>query len=1131
MNRASRKNIGESVILKTILLTMLLTGIVFAGKPIGDKNKQGLNKITANDHYQTFLINNIYNFYSNNGDGSYNNYHGSSGLEFPKGSGNFAVFEDGFLIGGKTRTSAADTTKIVKVGGSAYRHGWQAGKIVTPGTATTTAVGDNPSTTGNRIYKVRPDVRPGILLDAALSQKLQTEELDLIARDESGTTVQSIYDQYITDWNEWPAAQGAPFDDKNGNGVYDKNIDSAGVAGADQTLWHVSNDLDAARTKFLYGSDPIGLELQRTIWGYKRGGAIGNTIFTKYKIINKSGAAIESTYVAQWSDPDLGGAGDDYCGSDTVLSLGYVYNGKALDEQYGTKTPASGYDFFQGPIVPSIATDSAKVGGKYKKGFKNLKMTSFNFFVNGNATYTDPAQGTIAGTVSWFRLMKGLIGSTGGPYINPITGQVTTFVLTGDPVTNAGWVDGVIAPPGDRRLSMSSGPFTMANGDTQEVVVATIVGQGGDRLSSISVLKFYDKAAQAAYDANFDLAPPPASPAVKIFNAEGGVVLNWGDMVASNLTESNNAKGYKFQGYNIYQNKTSSYSPDNAKLLGTFDLNDGIGVIRDEVYDGSVGTTVVKPVQFGTDNGLARTFTITNDAFTSQPLVNGRSYYFFVTAYNYNPDPLAIPNNLESAPALIEVIPQSPAPGVRLGQKAGDTLKVVHASGISEGGVFAIVVDPTKLTGHNYRVDFDTAGGNGSTYWKLTDVTTSTVIFNKQYNQTGDGDYYSIDGLLIKTTGPATPGMKDWSIPNGARRWTWADGDGLGFEGFNGAIGWDEPAHIFGSIPERTVPASAVANVLIKFATASSGTAKNTNVAITGDAFYADTAVWNASTDPNFSYGYRYVRGGTGAPARPEFAPYVGLNAGITANYGFGGYNKNTVPFSAWNTDVNPPVRLAVGFLENNVPTGLVEGRYWSYPNGVGIANAGATGREWFFIFATPYTDATPNNAYKVSALTTGLPIMYTGTVMRRGGANVSSGDEFQILANHINTLNDVFTFTAPAATSSVANAKADVAKINVFPNPYFGLNARETNKYNRFVTFNHLPQKATIRIFNVAGILLKTIKKDDATQFAQWDLRNEASLPAGAGMYIVHVDMPEIGTTKILKLAIIPEVQFLDKF
>ena len=444
------------------------------------------------------------------------------------------------------------------------------------------------------------------------------------------------------------------------------------------------------------------------------------------------------------------------------------------------------------------------------------------------------------------------------------------------------------------------------------------------------------------------------------------------------------------------------------------------------------------------------------------------------------------------------------------------------------------MLDPTKLTGHSYQVSFDTAGGNGNTYWRLKNLTTNTIIFNKQFNMTGDGDYYSVDGLLIKTTGPATPGMKDWSIPNGARRWTWADATGLGLEGFEGAIGWDEPAHIFGTIPKQSVSAGEVANVLIKFATATSGTARNTNVLITGNAFYADTVAWNASIDPNFSYGYRYVRNGQNAPARPEFAPYVGANAGITSTYGFGGYKRNTVPFSAWNTDVNPPVRLAVGFLENNVPTGLVEGRYWPYPNGVGINNTATTGREWFFIFKTPYTGATPNTAYQISALANPLPIMYTGTVNRRGTAQVDSvfsGDEFQIYANHINTLNDVFTFTAPAATSSVANAKADVEKINVFPNPYFGLNARETNKYDRYVTFNHLPQKATIRIFNLAGILVKTIIKDDATQFARWNLRNEASLPAGAGMYIVHINMLEIGTKKILKLAIIPEVQFLDKF
>ena len=52
--------------------------------------------------------------------------------------------------------------------------------------------------------------------------------------------------------------------------------------------------------------------------------------------------------LAQWSNPDLGNAADDYVGCDTLLSLGFVYNGDNNDETgYGTPPPAAGYDFFQ----------------------------------------------------------------------------------------------------------------------------------------------------------------------------------------------------------------------------------------------------------------------------------------------------------------------------------------------------------------------------------------------------------------------------------------------------------------------------------------------------------------------------------------------------------------------------------------------------------------------------------------------------------------------------------------------------------------------------------------------------------------------------------------------------------------
>ena len=112
---------------------------------------------------------------------------------------------------------------------------------------------------------------------------------------------------------------------------------------------------------------------------------------------------------------------------------------------------------------------------------------------------------------------------------------------------------------------------------------------------------------------------------------------------------------------------------------------------------------------------------------------------------------------------------------------------------------------------------------------------------------------------------------------------------------------------------------------------------------------------------------------------------------------------------------------------------------------------------------------------------------------------------------------------------TSAANAETD--KINVFPNPYFGMNIRETSRLNKFVTFNHLPASATIRIFTLSGVLVKTITKNDPTQFTTWNLLNDHNLPVASGIYIVYIDMPSLGKSKILKLALIQEEQILPNY
>lgn len=476
---------------------------IAVGGTRGERSATSPTHTAADDLYRPFLINQFFNYYGNNGDGAYNKFSATNeGLEYPKGSGKTWLYEEGLLWGGFHKGRATP-----KVGGSAYRHGIQAGPIIQYGTSTTDPVADDPSNPSNRVYRVRPDINPKTPF-VDVQSKIAAEETALIGRYESYSD-QDIYDQYVKDWNEWPVASGAPFvygKDSNNvqrtSGPYDPRYDIPGRPGAHQTLWYVANDDNAVRAANLSNSPPIGLEMRRTVWGYNLAGAGGQAVFESTVLINKSGARVDSMFLMYWSDPDLGDMSDDFVGCDTVRSLGYVYNGHTTDAVYGSQPPAAGIEILQGPIVRGAQGDTASFLMSRRPRIKNLPMTTFDFFINGSPIYTDPVSG-VGGDLQWYRLMQGKIAPTGNPFVDPVTALPTKFCLSGDPVTGAGsgWVDGTgVLAPGDRRMCLASGPFTMAAGDTQELVVALIAGLGADRISSIAVLRSNADQVRSAYN-------------------------------------------------------------------------------------------------------------------------------------------------------------------------------------------------------------------------------------------------------------------------------------------------------------------------------------------------------------------------------------------------------------------------------------------------------------------------------------------------------------------------------------------------------------------------------------------------------------------------------------------------------
>ncbi len=468
----------------------------------------------------------------------------------------------------------------------------------------------------------------------------------------------------------------------------------------------------------------------------------------------------------------------------------------------------------------------------------------------------------------------------------------------------------------------------------------------------------------------------------------------------------------------------------------TFDFVNGVGKIIDAEFDPNQGSVFPTVKEYGTDSGIQRWLNITSDAYNNNhPLVNGTPYYFAVTAYNFNPKPGLTPSTLESSPVVFTVIPHSPDPGTRYGGHSGDSIApVIHTTipGLfpSDGTVLPLIIDPSKLTGHQYAVTFDTVAGSVS--WRLTDATTGVVKLSKQENQSGDQHYLAVDGIQTIVSGPLNDGWRDWTIPAGRQHWTWADANDWGMDGFNGAMGNGYDFWLSSS----TVTYDKLRSVSIMFA-AADGT-------------------WNPNSpqsDPNFSKGYRYLRGASKAPALPEFGPWI---VNPTGGYAYQDYSYS-IPFSAWNVETSPPTRLMVGHLENNDSLGCVDGRYWPPISGAGINNVSTKGpREWFFIFDIPYSES-PDPLLTVDILNNTPIMMWMGTPNRIAGtdSNFVAGDEFLILTNHLNVPGNSFSFIAPTnVVGDLALAKNDVSQINVFPNPYYGVNPQELNKYQRFVTF-----------------------------------------------------------------------------
>jgi hypothetical protein len=272
---------------------------------------------------------------------------------------------------------------------------------------------------------------------------------------------------------------------------------------------------------------------------------------------------------------------------------------------------------------------------------------------------------------------------------------------------------------------------------------------------------------------------------------------------------------------------------------------------------------------------------------------------------------------------------------------------------------------------------------------------------------------------------------------------------------------------------------------------------------------------WTGEFEPETVNGQvlMHVKEGTGSMARIFNARGDDLeNHPMNPNPGVDEPFMVRIPFEVWNVDDNIQVNFD---MTDRLQTFSTNDTVWAF---------NPYGRMYCEIVNTPYKEELYTDD-DLNEMTWNLVFW---------DAPYQKGDVIKIIyANPIIHGVDEFTFSTDGLgeTFSEDEAKEDVGNVNVFPNPYYAYNALEADRFNRFVTFTHLPPKAEIRIFNLAGVQVRYLEKDDATQFMQWDLQNESQLPVGSGLYIAHIDMPDLGKTKVLKVMIVQPKQILEYY
>ncbi len=460
---------------------------------------------------------------------------------------------------------------------------------------------------------------------------------------------------------------------------------------------------------------------------------------------------------------------------------------------YGEQPPAIGIDFFEGPYQDADEINNL-VGIGFNEALNGLGYLDLSlpadeqdsiidnerfgmrrFLYHSNtgqgapAPTTDP---TIA--IEYYNMMRGIWRdgtpmTVGGLGYNPtdLSAVQTDFMFPGtsDPLfwgtqgidpnfpDEAGWTEETSNnPAGDRRFLQSAGPFTLLPGQFNNITVGVVYARAltGGPFASVRSLLTVDDKAQALFENCFRLLDGPDAPDITFQELDKEIILyiRNSNPISNNRFEAyeeldptippmntegeENDRFYRFQGYQIYQLRSSEVSisdlenPADARIVFQCDVVDGVGQIVNFIFDEEIGLPVPVEQVNGADAGIQHSVRLTQDLFASgdNRLVNFKKYYYVAVAYGYN-------NYEEYDPNTDQLTGQS-RPYLRGRSGAAGAIQEVvvipHKPIPEEGGTI-----PQSQFGEGFPISRIEGAGNGGNELRLTQETIDNIMSGSPY--------------------------------------------------------------------------------------------------------------------------------------------------------------------------------------------------------------------------------------------------------------------------------------------------------------------------------------------------------------------------------------------------------------